>query len=175
MTKSTNTAKSGKTNTTPRTAADVHAEAIKLGLEVHRTGEVLHKTVSKAEPMDYVWGCAFGHQLALSAMHAIRLNAELGFAADEGVRNLLDDAYRNLNGSTALNGLDRRGLAVGVISTIAALAAHAIEHGEAFALVESLRVEAVDCAMEADAEHSQQLKARAMAKRADRIEGGVTA
>lgn len=160
---------SGKANKTHRTAADVHSEAIKLGLEVHRTGEVLHKTVSEAEPMEYAWGCAFGHGLAIDAVNAIRLNAELGYSAEEGVDSLLRDAFKNLACATTLNGRDRKGLAVGVIHTISALAAQVIERGDALALADGLHAEAVELAVSEDVEKAQRMKARAMAKRASRI------
>jgi hypothetical protein len=149
-----------------RTKATVHAEAHKLGLEVHPTGEVLHQNVSDAAPMNFVWGCAFGHGLAIDAVHAIRLNAELGYSPEEGVQNLLRDAFRNLDRSPTLNGVDRRGLAVGVIYTIAALAAQAIRGADALAEAERLRAEAVELATSTDIEQTQRLKARAMAKRA---------
>ena len=149
-----------------RTKATVHAEARKLGLEVHPTGEVLHQNVSDAEPINFVWGCAFGHGLAIDAVHAIRLNAELGYSPEEGVQNLLSDAFRNLDSSPTLNGMDRRGLAVGAIYTIAALAAQAIQGADALAEAERLRAEAVELATAADLEQTQRLKARAMAKRA---------
>ncbi|PUE39198.1 hypothetical protein B9Z34_09540 [Limnohabitans sp. Hippo3] len=144
----------------------MHAEARKLGLKVHPTGEVLHQNVSDAAPMNFVWGCAFGHGMAIDAVHAIRLNAELGYSPEEGVQNLLRDAFKNLDSSPTLNGLDRRGLAVGAIYTIAALAAHAIQGGGGLTVAERLRAEAVELATDADIEQSQRLKARAMTKRA---------
>lgn len=158
-----------------RTKAAIHAEARSLGLDVHSTGEVLHKDLSNAEPMDFVWGCAFGHGLAIDAVHSIRLNAELGFSPEEGVQNLLRDAFKQLDGSPSLNGKDRRGLAVGVIYTMAALAAHAIQRGDALHIAESLRSEAAELAAAADIEHVQRLKARALSTRAGKAAREVTA
>lgn len=158
------TSTSGKSNPTPRTVSAVHAEARELGLDVHQTGEVLHRNVSDVEPMDFVWGCAFGHGLAIDAVHAIRLNTELGFSPDEGIQNLLRDAFGNLDRST--DGQDRRGVAVGVIHTIAALAANTIQRGHALVIAESLQTEAVEFAVSADIEQSMQLKARSMGRRA---------
>ena len=138
-TKAARASTSGSLKSIQRTKAAVHAEARKLGLELHSNGEVLHKNVSDADPMNYVWGCAFGHSLVIDAVHAIRLNAELGYSPEEGLQNLLRDAFRNFDSSPALNGLDRRGLAVGVIYTISTLAAQAIQcadglgRGRAFA------------------------------------------
>lgn len=62
--------------------------------------------------------------------------------------------------------MDRRGLAVGAIYTIAALAAQAIQGADALAEAERLRTEAVELATAADLEQTHRLKARAMAKRA---------
>ena len=165
----------GNLNPTQRTTAEVHAEARKHGLEVGPTGEVLHQNVSDADPENFIWGCAFGHGLAIDAVHAIRLNAELGYSPEEGVQNLLRDAFRNLDSSPTLNGMDRRGLAVGVIYTIAALAAQAIQGADALAEAERLRAEAVEFATSADIEQSQRLKARAMARRAAKQTQAVAA
>ncbi len=156
----------GNLNPTQRTTAEVHAEARKHGLEVGPTGEVLHQNVSDADPENFIWGCAFGHGLAIDAVHAIRLNAELGYSPEEGVQNLLRDAFRNLDSSPTLNGMDRRGLAVGVIYTIAALAAQAIQGADALVEAERLRTEAVELATAADIEQSQRLMARALTRRA---------
>ncbi len=159
-----------------RTKAAIHAEARSLGLEVHSTsGEVLPRDLSNAEPMDFVWGCAFGHGLAIDAVHSIRLNAELGFSPEEGVQNLLRDAFKQLDSSPSLNGKDRRGLAVGVIYTMAALAAHVIQRGDALHIAEGLRSEAAELAAAADIEHAQRLKARVLAKRAEKAAREVTA
>ncbi|MFY9184941.1 MAG: hypothetical protein WBJ45_05595 [Limnohabitans sp.] len=162
--KAAQTSTGGNLKSIQRTKAALHAKARKLGLNVHPTGEVLHQKVSDAAPMNFVWGCAFGHGLAIDAVHAIRLNAELGYSPEEGVQNLLRDAFKNLDSSPTLNGLDRRGLAVGAIYTIAALAAQAIQGADALAEAERLRAEAVELATAADIEQSQRMKARAMAK-----------
>lgn len=164
--KAAQTLTSGNRKPIQRTKAAVHAEARKLGLEVHPTGEVLHQNVSDADPMSFVWGCAFGHGLAIDAVHAIRLNAELGYSPEEGVQNLLSDAFKNLDSSPTLNGLDRKGLAVGAIYTIAALAAQAIQGADALVEAERLRTEAVELATAADIEQSQRLMARALTRRA---------
>ncbi len=168
--KTAKTLTSGKSKPTQRTTAEVHAEARERGLVVHPTGEVLHQTVevfhqnaSDAEPINYSWGCALGNGLAIDAAHAIRLNDELGFSPEEGIQNLLSDAFRNLNRSTTVNDVSRRGLAVGVIYTIAALAAYAIQRPDALAMAEGLRDEAVGFAVSDDIEQTQRLKARAMA------------
>jgi len=165
--KAAKTSTSGNLNPTQRTTDEVHAEARELGLQVHSTGEVLHRNVSDSPSMDFVWGCAFGHSLAIDAVHAIRLNAELGFSPEEGIQHLLRDAFKHLDGSPVLNRIERRGLAVGTIYTIAALAAHAINLDDALSVVEGLRDEAVELAVLDDIEQSQRLKARAMAKRAE--------
>ncbi len=102
----------------------------------------------------------------IDAVHAIRLNAELGYSPEEGVQNLLHDAFKNLDSSPTLNGLDRKGLAVGAIYTIAALAAQAIQGADALVEAERLRTEAVELATAADIEQSQRLMARALTRRA---------
>lgn len=124
-----------------RSIAEVHAEAATYGLKPYEgSNEIASKSIKDTAKADYVFGCPVGFALALEASHAIRLNEELGFSAEEALQNLLEEAFTVLHQTDGLEPDKKchRGAAIGMIHAVCSLAAETITRGDAHHLLGSL-------------------------------------